>query len=275
MKHVREQIPDVQSKRPEVSAALAQVIDTATAKKVEDRYANDAELIADLEDVLAIETSRAGNAAGEVTAVLRTLPSRTQQRIPYWLRHRAIAALVVLVVIAAVVGAGIWLAGRAHHGTGKLDVKGPSSAPIQVQLCQTCAYAFNPLGTTPQNPNEAGYAIDSNPSDEWTTVDYYDDVLTEAGIGLYVDAHPRTKATFIKLLTTTPGFDASIYINDSTPSPSAWPGSWVKVASATGIHSGQNIKLNTGNTPHRYYLVWITKLPPQKQNVALKLALYK
>ena len=59
MKHVREQIPDVQSKRPEVSAALASVVDAATAKRVEDRYADDAELIADLEDVLAIEAARA------------------------------------------------------------------------------------------------------------------------------------------------------------------------------------------------------------------------
>ncbi|HLK44472.1 MAG TPA: serine/threonine-protein kinase, partial [Acidimicrobiales bacterium] len=40
MKHVREQIPDVQSKRPGVSAALAAVVDTATAKRVEDRYAD-------------------------------------------------------------------------------------------------------------------------------------------------------------------------------------------------------------------------------------------
>src|SRR6201991_259087 len=35
MKHVREEIPDVQSKRPEVSSALAAIVDTATAKRVE------------------------------------------------------------------------------------------------------------------------------------------------------------------------------------------------------------------------------------------------
>src|ERR1700754_2811600 len=35
MKHVREQIPDVQLKRPEVSSALAAIVDTATAKRVE------------------------------------------------------------------------------------------------------------------------------------------------------------------------------------------------------------------------------------------------
>src|SRR6201997_917712 len=43
MKHVRETIPDVQLKRPEISAALASVVDNATAKRVEDRYADDAE----------------------------------------------------------------------------------------------------------------------------------------------------------------------------------------------------------------------------------------
>src|ERR1700752_3128261 len=104
MKHVREEIPDVQSKRPEVSAALAGVLETATAKRLEDRYADDAELIADLEDALAIETSRSGNAGGEVTAVLRTLPNRTRQRIPFWLRHRVIAGLLGLLVIAGIVG---------------------------------------------------------------------------------------------------------------------------------------------------------------------------
>ncbi len=93
MKHVREEIPDVQTKRPEVSSALAAVVDTATAKRVEDRYADDAELIADLEDVLAIETARAGSATGEVTSVLRTLPSQTRRRIPFRIRHRVGAAL--------------------------------------------------------------------------------------------------------------------------------------------------------------------------------------
>src|SRR6185437_14551148 len=48
MKHVRETIPDVQLKRPEISAALASVVDTATAKRLDERYADDAELIADL-----------------------------------------------------------------------------------------------------------------------------------------------------------------------------------------------------------------------------------
>ena len=104
MKHVREELPDVQTKSPDVSAALAAVVDTATAKRVEDRYADDAELIADLEDVLAIETARAGSATGEVTSVLRTLPSQAASRVPFRVRHRVWAVLLVLLVLALVGG---------------------------------------------------------------------------------------------------------------------------------------------------------------------------
>src|ERR1700693_1893032 len=120
MKHVREDLPDIQFKRPEVSASLAAVIDRATAKRPEDRYADDAELIADLEDVLAIETARSGSATGEVTTVLRTLPSRAQRRVPYRLRHPAAVALLLVLVLAVVGGAAVFLAGHTHHGTGNL-----------------------------------------------------------------------------------------------------------------------------------------------------------
>lgn len=274
MKHVRETLPDVQAKRPEVSAALAAVLDRATAKRVEDRYADDAELIADLEDVLAIETARAGTATGEVTAVLKTLPTKAKRRVPFRLRQPALAPILLIAALAVLAGAVVWLATRAHHGTGALVQNPPPSAPSQVNLCQTCAFAFNPLGTTPQNPNEAGYAIDSNPNDEWTTVNYYDHVLLEAGVGIYVDAAPRTTARYIRILTSTPGWNAQIYANDSSPSPTAWPGGWMQVGSANNIHNNQNIMLHTSGVPHRYWLVWITKLPPGGEYVGLKLALY-
>src|SRR5437868_11349005 len=58
MRHVREDVPDVQRLRPEVSAATASVLDRAVAKDVRERYADAASMVADLEDVLAIEASR-------------------------------------------------------------------------------------------------------------------------------------------------------------------------------------------------------------------------
>jgi serine/threonine-protein kinase len=81
MRHVREELPDLQYLRPEASAALAAVVDRATAKDLNRRYLDVSSLVADLEDVLAIETARAGSATGEATAVLRTLPGKTRRRL--------------------------------------------------------------------------------------------------------------------------------------------------------------------------------------------------
>src|SRR6266567_3914214 len=102
MKHVREELPDVQLRRPEVSSALAAVVDRATAKDLGHRYGSDRELIADLEDVLAIETARSGQATGEATAVIRTLPARARRRLPLRMRH-PVALLAALVLIGAAV----------------------------------------------------------------------------------------------------------------------------------------------------------------------------
>src|SRR6187431_1136902 len=65
MKHVREELPDVQLRRPEVSSALASVLERATAKDLTRRTPDAAALIADLEEALAIETARSGHATGE------------------------------------------------------------------------------------------------------------------------------------------------------------------------------------------------------------------
>ena len=144
MKHVREELPDVQTKCPDVSAALAAVVDTATAKRVEDRYADDAELIADLEDVLAIETARAGSATGEVTSVLRTLPSQAQRRVPFRVRHRVWAALMLLVVLVLVGGGIAWLATRTHHAAPKLAAAPPGRHLVQVTGLRTLRLRLQP-----------------------------------------------------------------------------------------------------------------------------------
>src|ERR671930_1247080 len=72
MKHVRDPLPDVQRRRPEISATLASVIERATAKETENRYQTVHEMVHDLEEVLAIEAARAGETSGEATTVLRT-----------------------------------------------------------------------------------------------------------------------------------------------------------------------------------------------------------
>ena len=57
MKHVREDLPDVQRLRPEISAATAAVLDRATAKDLMSATRTRT-MIVDLEEVLAIEAAR-------------------------------------------------------------------------------------------------------------------------------------------------------------------------------------------------------------------------
>jgi eukaryotic-like serine/threonine-protein kinase len=276
MKHVREMLPDVQAKRPEVSATMAAVVDNATAKHQEDRYADDAELIADLEDVLAIETSRAGSATGEVTTVLRTLPSRKQRRVPFRLRHRVVAVLAFLVVLAVVAGGVVWLTTRAHSGIGKLAQSAPAKAPVQVGICQSCAHDFDPLGDNKvEHPNEVGFAIDGQPDTKWTTESYLNDDLGKAGVGIYLDASPGTSARILRVDTDTPGFAAQIYARADHP-PLTWPDAgWHLVGSVSKFKRRQDIPLSTGSTRYSYYLLWITNLGGNPQVAINELALYR
>jgi eukaryotic-like serine/threonine-protein kinase len=58
MKHVREELPDVSKRRPEVSAGLAAILDRMTDKDLRKRYPDALSLQADLEESLARGLSR-------------------------------------------------------------------------------------------------------------------------------------------------------------------------------------------------------------------------
>ena len=277
MKHVREPFPDVRAKRPEVSAALAAVIEKATAKRVEDRYATAADLIADLEDVLAIETARAGQATGEVTTVLRTLPRAKRLRVPFGVRHRAAWLLLAGVVLAAGAGAVIWVALRghaAHHARGHTAVAAAGQL-TPVSLCPTCASGFNPLGSPTNESPRANLAIDGSATTFWRTQQYFSLKLGKAGTGLYVDAGTPTAARELKVITTTPGFTAGVYGRTDTP-PLKWPDpGWVALAPPAVIPAQATIKLTASGTKYRYYLLWITALGTNQIVDLNELTLYR
>ncbi len=282
MKHVREELPDVQSKRPEISAALASVVDAATAKRLEDRYADDAELIADLEDVLAIETARAGSATGEVTSVLRTLPSQTQSRVPFRVRHRAAALALMLLLVAIVAGVVIWLGTRTHHSAPRLAVSPPAAHLAAVQPCQNCAHDYNPdalTGPKTQNPQDDELAIDGNTSTAWVTEHYYSGSLQKPGVGLYVDMGHSLPVTDMLVYTQTPGWRAQIWGETAPVDPDVFntgPGGWTELAQVPSMLKKQKITLNTAGKSYRYYLVWITALPTGNNYAAInEIALYQ
>src|SRR6516165_8051046 len=219
MRHVREEVPDVQLVRGELSAATAQVVDRAVAKEVDHRYPDAASMVADLEEVLAIEASRSGQATGEATSVLRTLPGTARRRLPWRMRHPARWAASLGLLAVAVAIALVAAAGQTHRGTGvAFGVHAPGLQPVP--LSQTAAHDYNPFGTGPENHKLVQNVVDSDPNPSWSTEEYYDGTLRKpggVGAGLYLDASPGVVAQAIELQTPTPGFAAQIYAASQLP----------------------------------------------------------
>src|SRR3954466_13937396 len=196
MKHVREELPDVQLRRPEVSSALAAVVDTATAKDLAQRYQDDAELISDLEDVLGIETQRSPNqATGEATAVLKTLPPSSRQRVPWRVLHpaRILALLALIGTVAAVVVVvtAFRKDQRIERGTGTRNVKPPPGLK-SVSLGQSGAKDFDPFGGDGEHSSEAKAVVDQDTNSTWSTERYDGGVINnKPGGGRSADAQTR------------------------------------------------------------------------------------
>jgi eukaryotic-like serine/threonine-protein kinase len=275
MRHVREEIPDVQHRRGEVSAATAAVVDRATAKDLARRYPDIPTLLVDLEDVLAIEAARAGQATGEVTTVLRTLPAPARRRLPWRMRH-PVRWLGSLALLGGLIALGlVLLAGHAHRGVAPdVDAK-PGLTPVPLE--QTSAHDYNPYGNEPEHPTQVANVVDGDPDTIWSTEHYREDTFGhKPGTGVYVDAAPGLRARAIEIQTPTPGFLAAVYAANAFDSnlPYEAPQSlsergWVQLAPPRTIPAQITIPLETGGVRMRYYLLWITHLPPASETAAI------
>jgi serine/threonine-protein kinase len=246
------------SKRPGVSAALASVVDRATSKDLKRRYASDEELIADLEDALALETARAGSATGEATSVLRTLPPRARRRLPFRVNHPRWLAGGALLAVAAAAVLAVLLTGQTHKGTGTRGAKAPRGLEA-ISLSQNAAKDFDPYGTSGEHPDQTSLALDRVEATSWTTENYEGGLGAKPGVGIYVDADPGLAAPALSLKTPEPGFTAAVYAADSGPPRDI--SKWKLVAPArTVTERDVRYTLSTGGQRYRYYLVWITKL---------------
>jgi hypothetical protein len=219
--------------------------------------------------------------------VLRSLPAPARRRLPWRMRHPArwIVSLGLLLALVAI--ALIALAGGAHRGTGVApDVHGhPGLDPVA--LAQTAAHDYNPFGTGPENHDLVDNVVDSDPNTAWSTEQYYDGTLKKAGgtgAGLYLDASPGILAKAIEIQTPTPGFGVQLYgantVRTSVPygdSTTLAERGWLGPFGASSyVHDGERIQLNPGGKTFRYYLVWITTLPPGTQSASIAdLTLFK
>ena len=272
MKHVREELPDVQVRRPEVSAALAAVLDRATAKELDRRYPDAVSMITDLEDVLAIETSRnLGQVTGEATAVLKSLPAGTRKRLPLRARRstKAIAALLAIGGLVAIVVTLLGLS-QTERGTGKRQNVSPAAAALEsVGLGQRAARDFDPLADKREHPDETSAVVDGIRTSTWSTERYRSLDLQKAGVGIVIDAKPRVAARQLDLRTPTPGFEATIYVAAAEMPATAPPNGWTPVSASRTVGETERFDLDTEGQSFRHYLVWITKLPPESDRAEI------
>jgi serine/threonine protein kinase len=267
MKHVREPLPDVQRRRPEISAALAAVVERATTKETTNRYATVGEMVHDLEEVLAIEAARSGQATGEATTVLRSLSDDTADFAPQRLRHPRRALFLSIAVLAIVAGTVAFFATRTEKGPGRTatpSVPGLSEVP----LSKDAPADYDPEGDGEESDYQVQFATDGLPTTVWSTERYQGgfEGNDKSGVGLYVDADERVAARRMDVSTATPGFQAAVYASDSVPGSID---GWRKVSSTIRVKREQPIQLDTARQRFRNYLLWISELPEEGQ-VAIK-----
>ncbi|MDO9408894.1 protein kinase [Patulibacter sp.] len=271
MKHVREELPDVQRLRPSIGTALAAVVDRATAKSLDVRYTSTDELVADLEDVLTIEAGRRGETTGEATAVFRSLPQAQQRRANLRLGRRTVVGVALLAVVAALVVVGFLATGdNTRRGTGQAPRTPVAQGEQSIKLAQDAASDYDPApGDTREHPEETFRVLDGDPNTSWDTEGYSGGTFgAKQGVGIYLDVGAGEKtvaATKLDLTTSTAGWGATVLAaadGSGPPTTREDPG-WVEVGTlGTATEGDDVIPLSTGGTRYRYYLLWITKLPP-------------
>jgi eukaryotic-like serine/threonine-protein kinase len=256
MKHVNEDMPDVQRRRPEVSSALAAVIERSTTKDPKKRYPDMASCLADLEAALEVEVARSGGSHGQATNVLDTVPSKRKV-----LTTRRVSAAGVFLVLVATVTA-LLIAALTGGGNRNAPPSAPASGkPIPIAK----AVAFDPLGTSGENSDEAGFATDGDPTGTgWSTEHYINGPEVEAsgksGVGLILDAGRPVLARSLVVRSAQAGWACEIYGAASGPPSSAPPAGWRPLSTSVDINeTNQAVSLNA-TTSSRYYLMWITKL---------------
>ena len=263
MKHVNEDLPDVQQRRPELSAATAMVVERATDKDPAERYQEVGELIDDLGTALEVEAARAGATTGEATSVLEAVPP-AERKLGGGGRRWSWLLIALLVLLAAAVLGALQLIGSGNGGGGggALDGKG---SPVAL----SSASDYDPAGDGEEDPETVSLAIDGNPTTTaWSSEHYDDDTFAgtksgeNPGVGLYVTAKSTTKPGEMIVKTPTPGWDAQIYASPSGPPEelSEWG---EPVGEVTDASDSEEIELHLGS-PAKYFLIWFNRASPAR-----------
>jgi serine/threonine protein kinase len=255
MKHVNEELPDVQRRRPDVSAAVALVVERATTKDPAERYQQVGEMIDDLSTALEVEAARAGSTTGEATSVLDAMPPPKRK-----LSGRARWSWAAILIALVVAGGALLAVQLISSGIGGGGANKGKGSPVTI----TSATDYDPQGDEEEIGSKVELAVDGDPSGTaWETEHYDSDVFAgtktgpNPGVGIYVTTSSAEKPEKMIIRTPTPGWDAQVFAAASGP-PEELSGWGEPVGIAVEASSTEEIDL-TVPQPSRYFLVWFNK----------------
>jgi hypothetical protein len=253
MRHINEPPPPLRDKRPDVSPRLEAAVQKAMAKDPDDRFPTMADFCRELEACLAEEQGATQVMAPAVR------PSRSRKR------KRSVSPWPFVLVPAALIAIGAVIAALAlTNGTSVFSIHHSSTGGTGGGAAVTLAAitAYDPYGSPAgqEHNAQAPFATDNKGGTYWET-EHYDNGLNKAGVGLVLDAKGAVQLKKIGIATGTPGFTAVIRAGDS---PGSFPDT---VSSSQTVSSGTQFTITGGK--HRYYLLWITALPPGGHTVQI------
>ena len=249
MRHINEEPPSIRDKRPDVSPRLEAAVQRAMAKRPEDRFQTMADFCSELEANLA-------EAQGQTVVAPAQAPPR-RARTPRRSGANPWPIILALLILIAIGGAIAYIATRDNGNASSTTGGGSGGTPVLKAIG-----AYDPFGTGGENDSSAYKTTDNNPSTYWETERYYDaPSLNKPGVGLVLDAKRVVQLHQFGVVTMTPGFTAVIRAGDSATN-------FPDTVSTSQTVSGSTAFTIVG-TPHRYYLLWITRLGPSYETARI------
>jgi eukaryotic-like serine/threonine-protein kinase len=244
MKHMHEPAPNLLDVRGDVPLRVAAAVDRALEKDPEQRFPTMDAFAAELDACLAeLEQGEDGDRTMVIPSARRAA-RRRKKNVSGW--PIAIGVLALLAIAAIVVGL---LASRGSN-TGDTPV-----ASKRAQIAGVTSY--DPFGDNKEENSAAAVnTTDGNASTYWSTERYSDaPSLDKPGVGLVLDAGTLVELRQLVVVTDTPGFTAQI---EATNTEGGAP---AKISDSKVVGRTTTFDLSPKG-PKRYYVVWITKLPP-------------
>ena len=206
MKHVREDLPDVQTAAP---GGLGQ---PRVDRRPDDRQGPRAPLPR-LRDARSSTSRRRwrsrprapGTPPARPPRSCARCPTSARRRLPFRMR-RSIPILAVVLVLAAIAAGAAFLlkegVDRTQRGTGTGHVE-PEPGTRVVSLKRTSAEDYDPLGGDGEHPEQAPLAVDKDPGTAWST-ERYSDQRADQGRASGSTSTPRPGAVVPTLEIDTP-----------------------------------------------------------------------